>query len=328
MHVFERQPVRKQRVVGGAGGVGDVSGEEVQRPGSGTGGTDPIDAVDRVVGHVVQTNPFAGIGQGYGTAIFQAPFTGRAHGTIHAARTGRGPHHNAGFGLVKAVWHLDCNHHLLAAGAVVQHGDTFTPWDQPFVGRDHPSSSDVGAIQAAVAAINARIQNAAVVGKNGVAAQFQRGGVQWVGIRRCGGSPQPGAAHTRREQVLRGSRGPSANSNCRVHRGAQLFDACGQVVGRIIAAPTTPRNHHTDKRRGGYRQHFFLLQLRCHHDSCFGLAQSVYLFTRHADVSGGFPDTPKRQAKKHRRHNPLHPQKKGRTHGVRPFLVNPPFTAG
>ena len=154
MHLLDGQAVREQRVVGGTRCIGDVGGKEIEGACGRAGGARAINFVHGVVHHVVQANALAGIGQGHGTALFQAPLAGRADGAINPARSRRGAQYHAGVGLVEAVGHLHRNHRPLAARAVVEHRHVFAARNQPLAGRDCACSRDIGAIQAAVAPID------------------------------------------------------------------------------------------------------------------------------------------------------------------------------
>ena len=268
MRVLDGNAVGKRRVVGGARRIGQPCGKEGQAAGIRARGARAVQLVDGVVAQVVQAHALARVGQRHGAALLQAPLARRADGAIHAARARGRAQHDAGPVAVKAVRHLHGHHGLLAARAVVQHGQVLAPGDQPFARSHLPVCRDVGAVQRAVAAARRGVQDAPVVGVQRIAPQLRRRGIGRVRVQGRGCGAQARLAQAARQQVLRGCRGTRAGSRGRIHRGAQLGKALGQVVAGLTLAAAAGRQRGRRQRREGpapggcrnRRHHLFTLQ--------------------------------------------------------------------
>ena len=234
--VFDGDTVGEGCVVGSARSIRQLRCKKRQRTGIFARSARSVDLVDRVVCQVVQAHALACIGQGHRTALFQPPLARCTNGTIHAARARRWPQHQAGASGVKAVRHHHRNHGLLAARAVVQHRQIFAAGDQALAASVHTIGIDIGAVQAAIAAAHAGVQNTAVVRKQGVATQLGHGGVGWVDIGGWCSRSQACFTHAASQQILRGRRAAAAYAGCWVMGLADFGEALGEFIFGVIAA--------------------------------------------------------------------------------------------
>ena len=230
MRVFDGNAVGEGGVVGRQRRVAQLGGKLGHGACRFARGAGAIHLVHRVVGQVVQANAFAGIGQCHGAAFFQAPFASGANGAVNAARARRGAQDNARLAGVEAVGHQHRHHGLLAARAVVQHGQVLAAGNQTFAARHHAVSAHIRAVQAAIATARGEIKNATVVGEQGVAAQLGHAGLGRVGVSRRSGRAQAGFAQAAGQQILRRGRAAAACAGGRVAGLADFADAGGQLV--------------------------------------------------------------------------------------------------
>ncbi|MNT17096.1 hypothetical protein D3C72_1522310 [compost metagenome] len=158
--------------------------------------------VDAVVLEHIQARAGTLVRIRHGAAFFQAPFTGAADGAVDAARAARRAGDDAGMVGIEAGRHLHHQGDVLLARAIVGIGDVFAARDQALARAHVPGRIHVRSVQGAVAAVGGNVEHGAVIGVDGIAAQFKRRRLFHVRIRgSC--SRQPRLAQASRQQIVR-----------------------------------------------------------------------------------------------------------------------------
>ena len=238
MNLLQRQSIREQRVVGGAGGVGDVGGEVLSAPAAARVARVP--SMRLTVSSIRSYRPTPLPASVRATA--QPFFSPHSPAVPIAPYTPRdpddGPSTRQGVAWLKLSGICTAIVTRFLPLPSSSEGEVLAAGDQALARGDDAVRVDVGAVERAVAAGRRRIEDGAVVGVEGVPAQLERGRIERVGIGRCRCRAEAGLAEAAGEQVLRCRGRAASGRRRRVDADAVLRHAARQIVGgdEVVAA--------------------------------------------------------------------------------------------